>query len=57
LVGTWQQLAKLSSQLLIVSGQQIDPIQSAQNLGVTLDDQLTMDAHVRNTFGGCFLST
>ena len=53
-LGTRQQLAKLRSQPLIVGGQNIVPVQSARNLGVILDDHLTMDAHAKNIVRGCF---
>lgn len=52
-LGTRQQLAKLRIQPLVVGGQNIVPVQSARNLGVILDDQLTMDAHAKNIVRGC----
>ena len=53
-LGTRQQLSKLSSQPLAVGGQDVVPVHSARNLGLILDDQLTMDAHARNIVRSCF---
>ena len=53
-LGTRQQLSKLSSQPLAVGGQDVAPVHSARNLGLILDDQLTMDAHARNIVRSCF---
>jgi hypothetical protein len=52
---TRQHLAYLS-QPLIVDGQHVEPVQSVRNFGVTLDDQLTMDAHSRSLIATCCFS-
>jgi len=53
-LGTRHQLTKLSSQSLAVGDQCVVPVHSARNLGLILDDQLTMDAHARNIVKSCF---
>jgi hypothetical protein len=53
-LGTRQQLSKLSSQPLAVGSQHITPVHCARDLGVILDDKLTLDAHARNVARSCF---
>jgi len=53
-LGTRQQLAKISNQSVTVGGKDVAPVQSVRNLGVFLDDQLTMDIHARNVVRSCF---
>ena len=53
-LGTRQQLSKLDPQSLLVGGQQVTPQHSARNLGVLIDDQLTMDTHAKSIVRSCF---
>ena len=53
-LGTRHQLTKLSSRSLAVGDKCVVPVHSARNLGLILDDQLTMDAHARNIVKSCF---
>ena len=53
-LGTRQQLAKICSHPVTVGGKDVAPVQSVRDLGVFLDDHLTMDIHARNVVRGCF---
>jgi hypothetical protein len=53
-LGTRQQLCKIIRHPLVVGGQDVALVQVARNLGVILDDQLTMDAHARTIVRSCF---
>ncbi len=46
LIGTWQQLRKISIDGIKVGNAEIKPVSSVKNLGVTQDDHLKMDKHV-----------
>ena len=52
-LGTRQQLAKVDRSLT-VGGVQIAPLDMVRNLGVLLDDELTMASHVNSVVRGCF---
>ena len=53
-LGTRQQLAKVDRRPLMVGGVQIAPLDMVRNLGVLLDDELTMAGHVNSVVRGCF---
>ena len=53
-LGTRQQLSKVDRRPLMVSGVQIAPLDMVRNLGVLLDDELTMASHVNSVVRGCF---
>ena len=39
---------------LRIGRQKINPVDKVRDLGVTIDDELTMDAHVANVVRSCF---
>ena len=53
-LGTRQQLRKISQQPLDVGGASVKPVSSVRDLGVIIDDELTMAAHVNHVVSGCF---
>lgn len=53
-LGTRQQLAKISPAPLQVGGQFLLPLDKVRDLGVIIDSQLAMDAHVSNVVRSCF---
>ncbi len=53
-LGTRQQLAKINRKPVLVGGKDISPAHSVRDLGVVLDDQLTMDVHARGVVRSCF---
>lgn len=53
-LGTRQQLAKLKIRSLVLEGASIDISNTAKNLGVTLDSELTMHGHVSSVARSCF---
>ena len=52
-IGTRQQLSKVEEEALMVGGQSITPMVKVRDLGVYIDRELTMEAHVSNTVRGC----
>ena len=52
-LGTRQQLAKVDRRPLMVGGVQIALLDMVRNLGVLLDDELTMASHVKSIVHGC----
>ena len=52
-IGTRRQLSKVEEEALMVGGQSITPMVKARDLGVYIDRELTMEAHVSNTVRGC----
>jgi len=46
IIGTWQQRAKLTSSSLIFNGTPLTPTDSARNLGVIFDQDLSMKKHI-----------
>src|SRR5208282_3406823 len=53
-LGTRQQLEKLQVRSLVLDGATIEISESAKNLGVTLDSELTMQSHANNVARSCF---
>ena len=53
-LGTRQQLHKISWQPLVVGGVSVTPVHKVRDLGVIVDDELTMAAHVSKVVSGCF---
>ena len=53
-LGTRQQLEKLQVRTLVLDGAMIEISESAKNLGVTLDSELTMQSHANNVARSCF---
>ncbi len=53
-LGTRQQLAKLKVRSLVLEGASINISNTAKNLGVTLDSELTMHEHVPSVARSCF---
>src|SRR5664279_2850233 len=53
-LGTRQQLRKISQQPLDVGGASVEPVSRVRDLGVIIDDKLTMAAHVNHVVSGCF---
>src|SRR5664279_748783 len=53
-LGTRQQLRKISQQPLDVGGASVAPVSKVRDLGVIIDDELTMAAHVNHVVSGCF---
>ena len=57
LVGSRQQLAKVSMNSIKVGEANVTPVSSARNLGAWLDSHLDMSTHVSKTCGsGCYSS-
>ena len=52
-IGTRRQLSKVEEEALTVGGQSITPMVKVRDLGVFIDKELTMEAHVSNTVRGC----
>ena len=52
-IGTRQQLSKVEDEALMVCGQSVTPMVKVRDLGVFIDRELTMEAHVSNTVRGC----
>src|SRR5208282_5418787 len=52
--GTWQQLRKINRQPLDVGGVCVAPVNKVRDLGVMIDDELTMTAHINHVVRGCF---
>ena len=52
-IGTRRQLSKVEEEALMVGGQSITPMVKVRDLGVYIDRELTMEAHVSNTVHGC----
>ena len=52
-IGTRRQLSKVEEEALMVGGQSITPMVKVRDLGVFIDRELTMEAHVSNTVRGC----
>ena len=52
-IGTRRQLSKVEEEALMVGGQSITPMVKVRDLGVYIDRELTMEAHVSNTVRGC----
>ena len=52
-IGTRQQLSKVEEEALMVCGQSVTPMVKVRDLGVFVDRELTMEAHVSNTVRGC----
>ena len=52
-IGTRQQLSKVEEEALMVCGQSVTPTVKVRDLGVFIDGELTMEAHVSNTVRGC----
>ena len=48
-IGTRRQLSKVEEEGLMVGGQSITPMVKVRDLGVYIDRELTMEAHVSNT--------
>ena len=46
--------AGINITLLRIGRQTINPVDKVRDLGVTIDDDLTMDAHVANVVRSCF---
>jgi hypothetical protein len=53
-MGTWQQLAKVNSSSIALGSSTLECQSTVNNLGVTIDGQLTMKDHVRRTCTACF---
>ena len=53
-LGSRHQLVKISPSSLLIKGQLITPLNKVCDLGVILDSELSMDAHVQNVARGCF---
>jgi hypothetical protein len=53
-LGTRQQLAKINRQPLDVGGASVTPVNVVRDLGVMVDDELTMAAHVNHVVRSCF---
>jgi len=53
-LGTRQKLATINVTLLHIGCQMINPVDKVSDLGITIDDELTMDAHVANVVRICF---
>ena len=53
-LGTRQQLQKINGHPLDVDGVPVAPVNVARDLGVWLDDELTMNTHVNKVAGSCF---
>ena len=53
-LGTRQKLAMINITPLRIGRQTINPVDKVRDLGVTIDDELTMDAHVANVVRSCF---
>ena len=53
-MGTWQQLAKVDSTSVALGSTTLECQSTVNNLGVTIDSQLTMKDHVRRTCIACF---
>jgi len=47
-LGTRQQLAKVNLKSLVIGDQSIILLQNVRDLGVIIDDELTMESHVPN---------
>ena len=52
-IGTRRQLSKVEEEALMVGGQSITLMVKVRDLGVFIDRELTMEAHVSNTVRGC----
>ena len=52
-IGTRRQLSKVEEEALMVCGQSVTPMVKVRDLGVFIDRELTMEAHVSNTVRGC----
>ena len=52
-IGTRLQLSKVEEEALMVCGQSVAPLVKVRDLGVFIDRDLTMEAHVINTVRGC----
>ena len=46
IIGTRQQRAKLASATLKFAGSDLDPVPSAQNLGVVFDSEMSLESHI-----------
>jgi len=55
-LGTRQKLAIIIITPLRIGRQTINPVDKVRDLGVTIDDELTMDAHFANVVRSCFTS-
>ena len=53
-LGTRQQLSKVVATPLQVKDQLLQPTDTVRDLGVFIDSQLTMEAHIRNVVRSCF---
>ena len=53
-LGTRQQLRKITQQSLDINGVSLLPVSKVRDLGVILDDELTMKAHVNHVVSGSF---
>ena len=53
-LGTRQQLAKITRQPLDVGGSPVTPVNKVRDLGVMVDDELTMTVHVNHVVRSCF---
>ena len=52
-IGTRRQLSKVEEEALMVCVQSVTPMVKVRDLGVYIDRELTMEAHVSNTVRGC----
>ena len=48
-IGTRRQLSKVEEEALMVGGQSVTPMVKVRDLGVFIDRELTVEAHVSNT--------
>jgi len=53
-LGTRQQLLKVTHQSLVINGVSVRPVSKVRDLGVIIDEELTMIAHVNQVVSGCF---
>ena len=52
-IGTRQQLSKVEEEALMICGQSVTPMVKVRDLGVFIDRELTIEAHVSKTVRGC----
>jgi hypothetical protein len=55
IIGTWQQRAKLASNSLKFANSVLVPVQSARNLGVIFDNELSFESHISKICQTSFL--
>ena len=56
-LGSPQQLASVRMEELSIGGAAVAPVDTARDLGVTLDAQLTLDKHVDSVVRSCFYTS